>query len=334
MTVSAHQLLRAWTESEATWSSARNAVPWQTPGAQGPADSVSTPADTQTMLTSNTWVSFDLTELVTQWVLNPASNYGVLLKGPGMGSMYFKMPASEYTTSTDTRPKLQVDFSLPSVAPSSTPTATASATPTVTKTATGTPTETPAWTPTATPSLSPTWTMTPTVTTTGTQTATPSATSTLEFTHTPTPTPTSTVTGAASPSPTPTSTSTGTCQSRIALSRTQVDYGSLPAGEIDEQEVWVSFPPVVGGCDYLRIDDVRVNGDGFALLSPTVFPLEIPRGQYAIFTIGFAPQHAGVFNGMVTILSNAVNAQEGVVNLRGVGVGRTSLPLILVGLNG
>ena len=329
MTVSVHQLLRDWTELEATWNSASGSTPWQTPGAQGPTDSMSTPEDTQTLLASNTWVSFDLTELVAQWVIDPDSNHGVLLKGPGVGSMYFKLPASEYTISTDTRPKLQVNFSLPSVIPSATPTltttptGTSSPTSTVTPTASGTPTETA------------TWTLTPTSTATGTQTMTPTSTATSEFTHTPTATselthtPTSTVTGTTSPSPTATATTTGTCESRIALSVTELDYGSLPVGETDSQDVWVSFPPIVGGCSHLIIDGVRLNGDGFTLLSPSVFPLEVPKGQYAIFKIGFAPEQAGEYDGLITILSDAVNAEEGVVSLHGVGMGRMRLPLIL-----
>lgn len=336
LSVSAHQLLRDWKESEATWNKATSSVSWEVSGARGQTDSVSTPTDSKILLNSNTWVSFDLTSLVAQWVANPASNHGVLLKGPGVGSMYFKIPASEYTMPADARPKLQVNFELPSVPPSATPTATQtrtrtpSATPVWTVTATGTATET------ATPSVTATATVTTTAvsTATSTTTATPTPTDTHTSTPTRTSTPTHTATFDASVTGTPTPTVTGTCQARIAVSLTQLDYGTVSVHESDQMEVWVSFPPIVGGCDHLIIDAVRISDAGFELSAPSVFPLAIPRGQYAILTVRFAPDRPGHYNAMMTILNNAVNAQDGIVQLVGVGLGRTGLPLILVGAGG
>ncbi len=62
---------------------------------------MSDPEDVQNLLASNVWVSFDLTDLTARWVANPGMNHGVLLKGPGAGSMYYKIPSSNYTISIE-----------------------------------------------------------------------------------------------------------------------------------------------------------------------------------------------------------------------------------------
>ncbi|MGQ9517837.1 MAG: DNRLRE domain-containing protein, partial [Anaerolineae bacterium] len=162
MVITAHRVKTAWEEREATWSLARAGFPWQTPG----GDYDPTPIAVQTASAINTWISFDVTSLVADWVRDPAGNFGIMLLGPGQGSLYYRFASSEYTVSPAARPKLQIVYQVPAAVPTATPTATgtptrtATATPTVTATATQTPT--PTSTPTATATQTPTPTSTPT----------------------------------------------------------------------------------------------------------------------------------------------------------------------------
>jgi hypothetical protein len=95
--------------------------------------------------------------------------------------------------------------------------------------------------------------------------------------------------------------------------------------------VWVSFPPIANGCANLVITGASfVDGRAFRLAHPTEFPVVIPRGQYESFAIAFSPPASGVWSDMLVIFSNAVNPADGMVALRGAGMGRTLLPLILL----
>jgi hypothetical protein len=326
MMITAHRVTRAWEEAAATWNTARAGVPWQTPG----GDYDTTPAAVQTASNINTWLNFDITSLVADWVRDPAGNFGVLLLGPGQGSLYYRFASSEYTVSPASRPKLQIVYQVPAVIPTATPTATVMPTSTPTPTVTRTATPTATYTPTAT--ATPTWTATPTMTWTPTPTA-----GTPVLTPTSTPTPTATATSTATPTatatlgPTPTPTVTPACEVRIAVSRRSIDFGSLPAGRTAQEEVWVSFPPIANGCANLVITGASfVDGRAFRLAHPTGFPVVIPRGQYESFAIAFSPPASGVWSDMLVIFSNAVNPADGMVALRGAGMGRTLLPLILL----
>ncbi|MGC8828095.1 MAG: DNRLRE domain-containing protein, partial [Anaerolineae bacterium] len=243
MTITVHRVLTAWEEAQATWNTARAGIPWQTPG----GDFDPTPITLQTASNINTWLNFDVTSLVAEWVRNPAGNFGVMLLGPGQGSLYYRFASSEYTVAPANRPKLQIVYQVPAAAPTATPTA--ALTPTATRTATPTAAFTPPPTATQTP--------TPTATATGTPAATPTWTPTGIIptptpSPTPTPTPTATITttptATATLGPTPTPTVTPACEVRIAVSRRSIDFGSLPAGRTAQEEVWVSFPPIATGC--------------------------------------------------------------------------------------
>lgn len=324
MVIAAHRVRTAWEEAQATWNLARAGVPWQTRG----GDYDPTPIAVQTASAINTWVSFDVTSLVADWVRNPADNFGVMLLGPGQGSLYYRFASSEYTVSPAARPKLQIVYQVPEAVLTATPTATgtptrtATATPTMTITATQTPT--PTDTPTATPTVTGTWTPTGTV-----PAATPSPTST----GTPTATLTPTATGTVGPSPTPTA--TPACEVRIAVSRHSIDFGGLPAGRTAQEEVWVSFPPIANGCANLVVTGASfVDGRVFWLERPVEFPLVIPRGQYESFVIAFTPPASGTWNDTLVIFSNANNPSDGMISLQGTGKARMLLPLILSSPNG
>jgi len=185
--VSAYTLRKAWNPNEATWERASAAAAWGAPGANSTngtnRDRDATATDVrslrrflyidpytreQTLLDDATWYSLDITPAVREWVVNPAANFGVVLKG-SVGSTEVHIAASEYPV-VGFRPCLVITYaepeSLPGALASPTPTATETSTPMVsptpTPTATATPTETA--TPTAGPTATPTATLTPTAT--------------------------------------------------------------------------------------------------------------------------------------------------------------------------
>jgi hypothetical protein len=77
--VSAHKVKRDWVASEATWNLARQGEAWQVPGADGSGDRNLAESAATVVSTNDTWYNWDITNLVGEWVSNPASNQGVML---------------------------------------------------------------------------------------------------------------------------------------------------------------------------------------------------------------------------------------------------------------
>jgi len=218
-----YKVLREWQASEATWKEARAGEEWTVWGCGGVgADHSEALYDRERMYTADGWYTFDVTELVQEWVDDPGSNKGVVLRSGSPVAVQYDFATSEDPTQFY-HPKLIIRYVLePTATPTGTPTATgtasvtASVTPTLldtsTPTVTGTPTETrtptasPTWTPTATDT--PTASPTETVTDTPAWTATPTATRTPTLIITPTASPTATDTPTASPTATATDTPT------------------------------------------------------------------------------------------------------------------------------
>ncbi len=212
--ISAHRLLRPWNLDEATWENATRDVPWQVAGALGDQDYHSTSEWTTTVTGPSTTFTWNITQMVRDWVTGVQPNYGLVLRSSQNGVSHGFYPSNSHPALGTYRPRLRVSYVIPW--PGSTPPPTYTPTPTSTpppgSTATPTPTITPTPTPTTTPTSTPTATPTPTSTPTSTSTPTPSQTpspsptptSTSTPTHTPTPTFTPTPTG--TPSPTPTAT--------------------------------------------------------------------------------------------------------------------------------
>ncbi len=187
--VSAYILRKAWHPDEATWERASASAPWGAYGANSSngdgrdRDANATDlrplrwfrykdinTDEEFLIDDATWYSLDITPAVREWVANPDSNFGVILKATG-GSTEVRIAASEWRD-VNLRPCLVITYMEPEVVPPSQPSATpqvsptASSTPTATPipTETGTPATTPTGTPTATPTPEPTATPTPTAT--------------------------------------------------------------------------------------------------------------------------------------------------------------------------
>ncbi len=153
-----YDLYKEWSEDEATWYVARNGVSWDASGADGAGDHPYLPLDVSMLsgpISSSVWTSANITPLVRRWVLDPDSNYGVLLRSHGRRVGY-ELASSEHPE-IKWRPVLEIQYypegGIPATA-TSTVTPTVTPTATSTTTATSTPTITPALT--ATPSPSPT----------------------------------------------------------------------------------------------------------------------------------------------------------------------------------
>ncbi len=146
MDTTMYALLRPWNENEATWNSPYAGQSWGLAGARhAGADYLDHVAAQLELADVNMWYTYNVTDLVRQWLAGELENYGVLLRAlPGQSSTY-RLSSSESTTN---RPELLIQYTDPTVTP--TPTSTHTATATATCTATPTPTAT------ATPSITPT----------------------------------------------------------------------------------------------------------------------------------------------------------------------------------
>lgn len=143
-----------------------------------------------------TWSSAQMVADVQEWLNNPASNFGWLMK---VGDESLFVTAKRFDTrESNNPPVLAITYIGGAPTPTATvsPTATATATATATSTATATPTATAV----VTPSVTPTATSTATATS---PTSTPTPSSTVIATATPSGTPTATPTSTGMPSATP-----------------------------------------------------------------------------------------------------------------------------------
>ncbi|MBC7224753.1 MAG: DNRLRE domain-containing protein, partial [Anaerolineae bacterium] len=160
------QVLRPWTVTQATWNQAAVGNPWEVAGCNGSTDRETAFTDQVPWEDINTWYELDVTDMVQEWVDNPASNLGVLVRATGATAVQYNVASAEHAD-PHLRPKLVVAYR---VGPTPTPTST--------PTHTGTPTNTPTVTPTGTITPTPTATNTPTITPTPTVTPTPTITPT------------------------------------------------------------------------------------------------------------------------------------------------------------
>jgi hypothetical protein len=236
--IEAYQVLRSWTDAEATWNEWRSGEAWAEPGCNGGGvDRTTVPVTTRNLSTAERWYAFDITSAVRQWASGSVPNYGLLLLASSVSNRHALRSSDWWDLSL--RPKLEIQYMVPTVTPTASQTGTPTSSPTATQTPTVTPTATPGDTPTTT--LTPTETLTPTVTATATQSATP--------TQTPTPTDTRTPTATFTPIP------TGLPQTfwfRFEESPS-FDYRGAVDTYLDRNDEWRNFATV---------DTVRVNYDG------------------------------------------------------------------------
>ena len=137
---SIYRLRRPWSAAQATWLKANGEQNWSAAGALGAEEDYDPVPVTSRVLRNYDTYSYNVTDLVRQWLADPASNYGLLLRGGGGGSCSFQLGSSE-APSANNRPMLVVIYTDPT--PTFTPTHTATPTATPTATATSTPSPTP-----------------------------------------------------------------------------------------------------------------------------------------------------------------------------------------------
>jgi len=135
--VQLHGMLSDWHDIGATWTQAAAGQPWAAPGAQAAGSDYDVAIVDSDVMYPERFATFNIKPLVKGWVDDPASNRGLLLLGPelGSGSTVYRLDSSE-SADAGRRPRLDVWYML------ATPTATATPSPTVTRTPTSTPTPT------------------------------------------------------------------------------------------------------------------------------------------------------------------------------------------------
>lgn len=113
MDVQVHRLLRPWKESEVNWNQAMNGIPWAEPGAKAAGvDSAAEYVARTTLNAVQTWVEWDITPLVQDWVRYPEGNFGMLLKGVGSAGVRYDLFSSEWAN-VSARPKLTITYMVP-----------------------------------------------------------------------------------------------------------------------------------------------------------------------------------------------------------------------------
>ena len=120
ITLQVYQLLRPWNVAEATWYKASSSGNWASAGANDLADRALVPEGSFSMTRGQSWSEFDITALVQTWVNQPASNWGVIVKGSGPTSTEYNFASSDHW-SLSWRPKLTLEYSLGSAAGSAVP---------------------------------------------------------------------------------------------------------------------------------------------------------------------------------------------------------------------
>ena len=78
VTVGAYNVLRPWSEKEATWWEASSGTKWEVPGANGASDRCPMPADSQVVKKTG-WVTFDVTKIAQAWLQGKGT--GIALRG-------------------------------------------------------------------------------------------------------------------------------------------------------------------------------------------------------------------------------------------------------------
>ncbi|MBC7236806.1 MAG: DNRLRE domain-containing protein, partial [Chloroflexi bacterium] len=146
---SVHQVYMPWEENAATWVHAARGWNWRESGCnQIGSDRAGASADEGVLDAAQVWRTYDVTELVRRWVLEPGQNHGLIIKGSGSTSVQYEIASREHPV-RPARPWLEIKLvGAVTATPPGTPTVTRSATPRPSPTATKT--QAPSLTPTRT----------------------------------------------------------------------------------------------------------------------------------------------------------------------------------------
>jgi len=134
------RVARPWSASSVTWEQATNTDAWVQPGAREPGRDRSASLYARAELQADrSWVSWDITGLVQEWVAAPATNHGLMILTEGNVSVQYDLASSEWSPS-EFRPYLDIEYVVarPTATPDITETPAATATPAHTATPTAT----------------------------------------------------------------------------------------------------------------------------------------------------------------------------------------------------
>ncbi len=112
VTMATYELLKPWTETEATWVQAAAGMPWEMPGATGPSDRAPSATDSVTSSGGGYWVWFDVTAVAQGWIQHPATNNGVVIMGSGNVNSELAMISADYPISW-LRPQFRLVYKAP-----------------------------------------------------------------------------------------------------------------------------------------------------------------------------------------------------------------------------
>jgi len=106
----AHPVLRDWSDSAATWISATQSVAWDAAGCNNTTtDREGTSAHNTMIVGAGQWYEWNLTEEVSDWLENPASNNGLILLSLSKTYAQVEFASSEYADQSY-RPQLVLQF--------------------------------------------------------------------------------------------------------------------------------------------------------------------------------------------------------------------------------
>ncbi|MCD6520535.1 MAG: alpha/beta fold hydrolase, partial [Anaerolineae bacterium] len=121
-----YRLLEGWDVHTVTWGERSSGVPWEEAGAMGAGkDYDPTPCAIRWLEGTGEWYRYNVTNLVQQWVADPASNHGLLIRSED-GAGTFTMNSSE---SPMNKPELVVFYAEATITPTPTNTPIPTATP-------------------------------------------------------------------------------------------------------------------------------------------------------------------------------------------------------------
>lgn len=157
ITLGLFKILKNWDVCTSNWNISGNGILWESGGCNGTTDRETSPRVTLTTSGISTWYEFNLSSFVQEWVNNPDSNKGILLRQTASSSNTVNFASSNNSIATN-RPKLTITYRTGEFLPTSTPTIVIPS-PTSTRSPTPIPTST---LPTSTHTPIPTRTSTPT----------------------------------------------------------------------------------------------------------------------------------------------------------------------------
>ena len=157
LTIAAYKVFRPWDEQQCTWGQASDGQPWTLAGCNDPLQDRSAIAVAEVTLSDeNRWETMDLAGLVQDWVREPTTNQGLVLKASGEASVEYGFYSSKHPAEA-MRPRLWVVWHEATPTPTGPPLPT----PTATETSTLGPSSTPSDTATPGPTLTPSETLPP-----------------------------------------------------------------------------------------------------------------------------------------------------------------------------